>query len=174
MSSAEPAPIAAVNAMPADQLSAQLRSCCGAGRWIEGMLAQRPFASIDAMLDAADEIWRGLGDTDWLEAFSHHPRIGETRAATPQDERAREWSALEQRAMQDAGADVRATLVAANAAYERRFGYICIICAAGRAPEELLAITSARLANSPETELRVAAEEQRKITRLRLQKLLHP
>ena len=167
-------PIAGLNAMPVSELSALLRSCNGARRWVEGMVARRPYESIDAMLTAADEVWRALGREDWLESFTHHPRLGETSSATPQDERARGWSAGEQVALLDAAAELRATLAAANAAYERQFGYICVVFAAGRDAEELLAITRARITNRPEIELRIAVEEQRKITRLRLQKLVHP
>ena len=59
-------------------------------------------------------------------------------------------------------------LARANAAYAKRFGYTCIVCATGKTAEELLSVTEARLGNDPATELSVAAEEQRKITRLRL------
>jgi OHCU decarboxylase len=162
-----------LNALPADAASAELRACCGASRWTDGMVARRPYPSVDAVLDAADEVWRGVDPDDWLEAFAHHPRLGESVAAAAQDERARDWSAREQGSLGDAAAELRVALAAANAAYERRFGYICIICATGKDPEELLAITRARLSNAPEVELRVAAEEQRKITRLRLRKLFH-
>ena len=75
--------------------------------------------------------------------------------------------------MDAAGASVRQQLAEANAAYDARFGYICIICATGKSAEEMLAITRSRLSNAPAAELCAAAEEQRKITRLRLEKLVH-
>lgn len=67
---------------------------------------------------------------------------------------------------------VRAELAEANRTYESRFGYIFIVCATGKSAEEMLALVRSRLRNDAETELRVAADEQRKITRLRLEKLL--
>jgi OHCU decarboxylase len=162
-----------LDALPAAEAADLLRSCCGAARWVEEMLGRRPFRTLPALLDAADEVWRGLPPAQWLEAFSHHPRIGETRSAAAQSDRARGWSSGEQSGMAAADASVRVRLAEANVAYDARFGYICIICATGRSAEELLAITRARLSNAPDVELRIAAEEQRRITRLRLEKLFH-
>jgi 2-oxo-4-hydroxy-4-carboxy-5-ureidoimidazoline decarboxylase len=162
-----------LDALPASEAAELLRACCGAARWVAGMLARRPFATEPVLLSAADEVWCSLAEADWREAFAHHPRIGESRAAATQSERARDWSGGEQSGMNAAASSVREELAAANAAYDARFGYICIICASGRSAGELLAITRSRLSNAPDTELRIAAEEQRKITRLRLEKLVH-
>jgi OHCU decarboxylase len=125
------------------------------------------------LLSAADEVWLSLQESDWLEAFAHHPRIGESRSAVAAGERARSWSSNEQGGLQAADGEVRRQIAEANAAYDARFGYICIISAAGKSAGELLAITRSRLANAADVELRIAAEEQRKITRLRLEKLFH-
>jgi OHCU decarboxylase len=163
--------VVALNAMPRDELAMHLRACCGSGRWVERMIARRPWTSLDDLLASSDDVCRVLRPEDWMEAFSHHPRLGETQAAVPQGERARGWSAGEQAALTGAAAELRQALAAANAAYEQQFGYICIVCAAGKDSEELLAVTRARLGNSPQIELRIAAEEQRKIARLRLHKL---
>jgi OHCU decarboxylase len=165
--------VAELDALPAAEAAELLRACCGASRWVEGMVARRPFATEDNLLLAADELWWSLGKADWLEAFAHHPRIGESRAAAGQNDRARDWSGREQAGMAEAARAVRDQLAAANAAYDERFGYICIICATGKSATELLEITQSRLSNSPGVELRIAAEEQRKITRLRLEKLVH-
>jgi OHCU decarboxylase len=113
-----------------------------------------------------------LDERDWLEAFSHHPKIGERHAARGQTERERSWSAEEQAGMGEADAAARGALAGLNREYEERFGHIFIVCAAGKTPAEMLALLRARLPNEREAELRVAAEEQRRITRLRLQKLL--
>jgi 2-oxo-4-hydroxy-4-carboxy-5-ureidoimidazoline decarboxylase len=56
--------------------------------------------------------------------------------------------------------------------YEKKFGYIFIVCATGKTAEEMLALLNERLKNDPEAELLIAAKEQNKITRLRLEKLL--
>ena len=162
-----------LDALPASEAAELLRACCGARRWVDEMLARRPFGTLGALLATADDVWLALGPGDWREAFEHHPRLGESRSAAARDERARAWSMGEQAAMHDTADDVRAALAAANAAYESRFGYICIICATGLSAGEILTLTEERLANEPEDELPIAAEEQRKITRLRLLKLFH-
>ncbi|MDB4887082.1 MAG: decarboxylase [Gemmatimonadetes bacterium] len=164
--------LARLNAMPQAELAEHLRECCGSVHWMEQMIARRPFASTDSMLAASDDACRVLTREDWIEAFEHHPRLGESQASVPQGARSRAWSEKEQASLADVGTELRSALAAANRAYEQRFGYICIICASGRDSEELLAITRARLGNAPNIELRIAAEEQRKITRLRLQKLV--
>ncbi|MBV9880176.1 MAG: 2-oxo-4-hydroxy-4-carboxy-5-ureidoimidazoline decarboxylase [Gemmatirosa sp.] len=157
--------------LPSARAAELLRACCGASRWVEAMVARRPFHSCEALLAEADDAWWSLDPEDWREAFAHHPRIGERAAAAPQNARAAAWSAGEQASVADAGASTQARLAEANRAYEARFGHIYIVCATGKSAEELLALAVARLENDPDTELRVAAEEQRQITRLRLEKL---
>jgi OHCU decarboxylase len=141
-----------------------LLQCCGSRRWAEEMAALWPFADNDALLAAADDIWWRCDAADWLEAFHCHPRIGEQR-----DGDAR--SAEEQAGMSRAGEATRRALAEANRQYEDRFGYIYLICASGKSGEEMLDTLRSRLTNQPDNEIRVAAEEQRKITRLRLQKM---
>ena len=164
--------LARLNALPAAEAAEQLRACCGSSRWVEAMLARRPFVSMDYLLAAAADAWQATGPKDWDEAFAHHPRIGERQAAAPVSAIARAWSAGEQATAVGGGAEVRAALAEANAAYERRFGRIYLVCAAGRSAEDLLADIAARMRNDPEREREVAAEEQRKITRLRLTTLI--
>ena len=149
-----------------------LSECCGASRWVSQMLARRPFLSRARVLSVADEIWRSLDASDWKEAFSHHPRIGERNSAMPQSERGRSWAAGEQSGVGRADDEARRALAAANREYEQRFGYIYIVFATGKSAEEMLALAVQRLGNHPDVELRTAAEEQRKITQLRLDKLL--
>src|SRR5206468_8598640 len=126
--------------------------------------AARPFATLDAMATAADTIWSSLDRADWLEAFAAHPRIGASADA--------EWPAAEQAGMVSATTDVRERLIEANREYEARFGFIFIVCATGRRADEMLRMLGERLDNDPHVEVRIAAEEQRKITRLRLEKLI--
>jgi 2-oxo-4-hydroxy-4-carboxy-5-ureidoimidazoline decarboxylase len=169
----EAAGVAALDRLPEAEAAAALRACCGAPAWIAAMMSRRPFGSATQLYDVADHIWRGFDPSDWRSAFDHHPRLGEQTSTMTQEARARDWSGGEQAGLHDAGDAAQTALAEANAAYETRFGYICIICASGRHAPELLSITLERLANVPEDELAVAAEEQRKITRLRLGKLVH-
>lgn len=136
------------------------------------MTSVRPFNSLEDLLAKADSVWRSLSEADWLEAFRAHPKIGEQKAAAAQSEQARNWAKREQSGIESAAAETRAALAKGNQEYEKRFGFIFIVCATGKSSEEMLAILKRRLQNDPETELPVAAEEQRKITRLRLEKLL--
>jgi OHCU decarboxylase len=161
------------NALPRERAAAELLKCCGSTRWAREMSAQRPFQDASALLAAADRVWRGLGREDWLEAFASHPKIGEARAARETGEEARRWSEQEQTGARAAPAEVLAQLAEVNRAYERRFSHIYIVCATGKSAAEMLALARQRLANDADTELRVAAEEQRRITRLRLEKMLN-
>lgn len=158
--------------MPESRAKKLFAECCGAPRWVSRMLARRPFKSRAAVLSTADEIWRSLDSADWREAFTHHPRIGERKSAVPQTARGSALASREQAGVEEANADLRADLAAANREYEQRFGYIYIVFATGKSAEGMLALARERLRNDPDIELRVAAEEQRKITRLRLDKLL--
>ena len=161
-----------LNRMPADQAEAEFLKCCGAERWARVMAAARPFADTDALFEQADTAFELLDDDDWREAFRAHPRIGEKKAATAQTEIAQRWSAEEQSQTMQAAPEVRAALAEANLEYERRFGFIFIVCASGKAADEMLGLLKQRLANPPAAELRIAAKEQKKITALRLQRLL--
>jgi OHCU decarboxylase len=166
-----------LNALPATEAEAELLACCGASRWVQGLLARRPFGSAAELFAAADEIWGSLGSQDWLEAFSRHPQIGEKAAekrikSEASQQISSRWSAEEQSGAQRNSADVMARLAEGNRVYRQRFGYIFIVCATGKTAEEMLAILERRLQNDASAELTIAAEEQRRITRLRLEKLL--
>jgi len=161
-----------VNVSSADKAEAEFLKCCGSRNWVHAMTDARPFENVDDLLAKADSLWWSLSKEDWLEAFRSHPKIGEKKAATAQSEQAQKWSAQEQAGTQEAAAETKAALAEGNRRYEDRFGFIFIICASGRSAEEMLASLNNRLQNDAETELVVAAEEQRKITRLRLEKLV--
>ena len=160
--------IAELDSVPRDAAIEFLSSCCGSTRWSEAMVARRPFVTCDALLQAADEEWKRLSPNDWLEAFAHHPRIGERRAAAHVDARARRWSESEQSSAASSDDGAKQRLAAAQHEYEARFGHIFLISASGKGSQEILSTLRTRMSNDPKTELGVAAEEQRQITRLRL------
>ena len=162
-----------LNELAPEPAKAEFLKCCGSRAWAKALSDARPFIDADALYDKADSVWWSLSESDWLEAFRAHPKIGEQKAATAQSEQARGWSAREQSGVQDAAAETRAALAAGNQEYEKRFGFIFIVCATGKSSEEMLRTLNQRLQNDRGTELRAAAEEQRKITRLRLEKLLN-
>jgi 2-oxo-4-hydroxy-4-carboxy-5-ureidoimidazoline decarboxylase len=152
-----------LNSVPEEEARAALIRCCGARRWVEQMLAARPFASDAELHESAERIWWALGREDWLEAFAGHPRIG----ARTTDRASRR----EQAGVEGATAATRAALALGNRAYEERFGHVFLVCATGKTAGEMLGALRDRLANDPATELRIAAGEQAKITRLRLEAL---
>lgn len=145
-----------------------LRICCGSSRWIERMLARRPFGSQDRALRAAREEWFALSAADWREAFTHHPRIGDLESLRQKYAATQNLSAREQAGVSGASPEVLAELLAANREYEARFGYIFIVCATGRSAGDMLAMLRRRLRNSAEEEILTAAEEHAGICELRL------
>jgi 2-oxo-4-hydroxy-4-carboxy-5-ureidoimidazoline decarboxylase len=161
-----------LNSLPVDAACEALRRCCGASRWVDAMAARRPFADARALFAAAEEAWAGLGPADWSEAFAHHPRIGDKEALRQRFAATRQWAASEQSGVSGASEEVVDALARGNRDYEARFGRIFIVCATGKSAEEMLALLRERLGNDPATEERVAAAEQARITRIRLEKLL--
>ncbi len=160
------------NQMARAQAAKALHDCCASKKWVEQVLARRPFVDAAGLYDASDDAWEALKRKDWLAAFRAHPAIGTTKAAAKQTETARRWSAGEQSVAQKASPDTLAVLAAANQAYQATFGHVFLICAAGKTSDEILKSLQERLANDSEVELRIAADEQKKITRLRLERLL--
>jgi OHCU decarboxylase len=154
------------NALPADEARAALLSCCGSRRWVQAVEQARPFATLAALLSEVDDVEQGLAADDWLEAFAAHPRIGE-RSASP-------WSQSEQAAALNAASAVQQQLAQANRTYEDKFGFIFIVFASGKSPEQMLGLLHDRMDNTREQEIENAAAEQRKITRTRLEKMLTP
>ena len=145
-----------------------LRACCGSERWVERMMHSRPFASRETALAAARDVWLSLDETDWREAFSRHPRIGDRDALQRRFPESHHLSAREQAGVDGAHEDVLGELASRNREYEARFGYIFIVCATGKSAGEMLVLLRERLTHSPADEIRVAAGEQAKITALRL------
>jgi allantoicase len=159
------------NRAPLAQAREMLLDCCGSPAWVKQMLAQVPFPYVEHALNSASTIWGGLHREDWMEAFRHHPAIGAKRGKKIQSAAARKWSKGEQSVAQTADATTLAALADANKKYQARFGHVFLICATGKTSDEILMSLRQRLSNDPEVEMRIAAEEQRKITRLRLEKL---
>ncbi len=131
--------------------------------WAQRFHAARPFATWDEMLRKANEIWLALGEEHWLEGFAGHPRIGERKAG---------WSSQEQSGTRTASDETMTAIAEGNRAYEEKFGFVYLICATGKSAEEMRADLEQRLQHDRATELRRAAEEQAKITALRLEKLV--
>jgi 2-oxo-4-hydroxy-4-carboxy-5-ureidoimidazoline decarboxylase len=154
-----------------DDAREALRTCCGSSRWIDRMIVRRPFATAEGLLQAAREEWFSLTPADWREAFEHHPKIGDRGGARRPSPATAHLSEREQAGVNAAPADVLTALTEGNQAYESKFGFIFIICATGRSARDMLTALRERLKNDPLTEIRIAAEEQARITELRLLQL---
>lgn len=161
-----------LNTLPAESLKQELFACCGSTNWVNRMLNFFPMDDLVELLEDAEAQWYGCTESDWREAFAHHPKIGDTDSLATKFAATAAWASEEQSSVSTASRQVIAELAAANAAYELKFGYIFIVCATGKSAEEMLAILNQRLINSPEEEIKIAMDEQIKITLIRLQKLL--
>ena len=160
-----------LNRLPPTAAISVFERCCSSEAWAVRMEEARPFADRPALLDMADRVWWALGEDDWRQAFAAHPRIGDVDALVRRFDSAT-WASGEQKGALSASREVLEALAAENAEYEQRFGFIFIICATGKSADEMLVSLQDRIGNDPETEMGVAAEQQRQITRLRLAKLL--
>lgn len=159
--------------LPKPALTEALQKCCGSSAWVENMLVAFPVADAETLMDEANTAWNKLSEADWREAFTHHPKIGgDVAALRAKFASTSTWAEGEQASVKSASQATLEALAAGNEEYERKFGYIFIVCATGKSAEEMLALLQARLPNQLENEIRIAAGEQNKITRIRLEKLL--
>ena len=162
-----------LNSLPKPTLAEVLQKCCGSTAWVESMVATFPIAAPEALLTEATTQWNKLTEADWREAFAHHPKIGgNVEALREKFASTSAWAEGEQASVREASQETLAALAAGNTEYEQKFGYIFIVCATGKSADEMLALLQARLPNTAEAELLIAAGEQDKITRIRLEKLL--
>jgi OHCU decarboxylase len=162
-----------LNRAAKETAEADFINCCGSRKWARLMTEARPFADIGELLKQAEEIWLNLESEDWLEAFAAHPKIGAKKAVSQQSAQSADWSNQEQAGTQNAADSLRDELDEANRLYEEKFGFIFIVCATGKTAEEMLDLCRRRLNNDAASEIRIAADEQRKITEIRLKKLLN-
>jgi len=167
-----PIALARLNQAARETALAELGRLCGSARWAELVAEQRPFATPAALLHAAEAAFAALGRDDWLEAFRAHPRLGDREALRAKFADPRAWAAGEQAGAATADDTTLDALMQGNRDYEARFGHIFILCATGKSAAQMLLDLRGRLSNPPDIELAIAAGEQRKITRLRLPKLL--
>ena len=161
-----------LNQLPLSQLKAELSKWCGSSAWVEEMVGFFPFSTKEHLLQKADDIWKGLTKEDWLEAFQHHPKIGDIKSLREKFASTAKWASGEQASVQQAPEQIIEQLAKGNHHYEAKFGYIFIVCATGKSAEEMLQILKSRLPNKAEDELMIAAAEQARITKIRLEKLL--
>jgi 2-oxo-4-hydroxy-4-carboxy-5-ureidoimidazoline decarboxylase len=159
-----------LNTLPAEEAWRALQLCCGAEAWIEYVCEHRPHSDRVAIERASASAFDAFDEDDWLEAFAHHPQIGDIEALRAKF--AHTAAGEEQGGVAQADDATLADLAARNVEYQKRFGFIFIVFATGKSAAEMLELLQGRLGNDRATELRNAAEEQRKITALRLDRML--
>ncbi len=161
-----------LNNLPEEQINNELFKCCGSTRWVANMLQSFPFHNTGSLFLIAEEKWQECSKEDWLEAFTHHPKIGDLKSLEKKFASTKEWAGGEQSGVNLASHEVLQELAEGNQTYEEKFGYIFIVCATDKNADEMLLLLKDRLENDLDKELRIAMKEQNKITILRLKKLL--
>ncbi|QVQ51813.1 2-oxo-4-hydroxy-4-carboxy-5-ureidoimidazoline decarboxylase [Spiractinospora alimapuensis] len=164
--------LARVNDLPPEAFRVTFAQCLNVERWVEALLAERPYTDRPALFDAADRHARGVTDDEVDAALARHPRIGEKARGSGQESA---WSRGEQARFGSTGGSTASgedEFQRAQVAYEARFARIYLVCASGRTREDLLGDLRSRLDNDPATERRVVADELRKIALLRIGKAL--
>ena len=161
-----------LNILDKERLRQELFKCCGSSAWVNGMMKFFPADDLVELLEDAEEVWYNCSEADWKEAFTHHPKIGDVESLRKKFASTADWASGEQSGVNIASKETIEALAEGNRLYEEKFGYIFIVCATGKTASEMLAMLQSRLNNSPAEEIKVAMDEQNKITKLRLEKLV--
>ncbi|OUR75834.1 2-oxo-4-hydroxy-4-carboxy-5-ureidoimidazoline decarboxylase [Colwellia psychrerythraea] len=161
-----------LNQLPAAEANHTFMQCCTSSTWVKKMVEARPFSSALAIKKAANNAWQGLSEQDYFEAFEGHPKIGDVSSLRAKYANTKELAGNEQGLVKEANDDVLEVLSQGNSDYEEKFGFIFIVCATGKSAKQMSDLLQARLPNNKTQELVNAAEEQRKIFQLRIDKAL--
>lgn len=161
--------LARLNSLPRPDLVKQLLACLDVRRWANEIADGRPYSSDTELYGAADRAAESLTDEEIHTALAAHPRIGQRSSGT---DTSASWSRREQSGVDADDTKLALELAEANEEYERRFGHVYLVCASGRSGRELLEILRSRLDNDAATEMRIVADELRKIARLRLARVI--
>jgi len=161
-----------LNQLDKNTLKQELLKCCGANKWADNLANEIPFESEKDLFDKSDKIWNSLDKEDYLEAFAQHPKIGDINSLAKKFANTKGWAENEQSGVNSANNLTIQELATFNNTYDEKFGYIFIVCATGKSAQEMLDILKSRIDNDSEKELKIAGDEQNKITKIRLEKLL--
>ncbi|MEM6364787.1 MAG: 2-oxo-4-hydroxy-4-carboxy-5-ureidoimidazoline decarboxylase [Planctomycetota bacterium] len=161
----------AFDALSTTEAREAMQACCGSQRWCDAMINHRPFSELSIVHQRADQVFGTLRESDWLEAFAAHPKLGDLQSLKMKYAGNAQWSGGEQAGVTEADESVLEDLAVANDDYFGKFGFIFILCASGKSADQMLAAIQTRLPNQRDTEIEIAAAEQTKITHLRIDKL---
>jgi 2-oxo-4-hydroxy-4-carboxy-5-ureidoimidazoline decarboxylase len=163
--------IAKFDHLPQEKKRELLLQCCGSEEWVNKMLTIFPVEDLVELLDAAEQKWNECTELEQMQAFEHHPKIGDINSLKEKFTNTAEWAATEQSVVINSNENILRELARANEEYVKKFGFIFIICATGKSANEMLSNLKSRLNNNKQEEVKIAAAEQLKITILRLEKL---
>ncbi len=161
-----------INQLPKEQAFDVFMQCNTSQKWCMRMEQSRPFSDSQSLLEIADQHWKLSKEEDYLEAFEGHPEIGDVSTLKEKYRNTEKLAGHEQSGVNKANENTLQLLAQGNFDYKEKFGFIFIVCATGKSAEEMLHLLQNRLPNFRKQELDNAAEEQRKITQIRLLKLL--
>jgi 2-oxo-4-hydroxy-4-carboxy-5-ureidoimidazoline decarboxylase len=164
-----PTDLAVLNEVSEEHAAHRLAACNASPRWVDEMLRHRPYDNADTLLATAERVARSLDWSEVCRALEAHPRIGDRATG---DSAEADWSRREQAAVGESNSATQAALREGNADYEKRFGHVFLIRAAGRSAEEMLAELRRRLGNDDARERAEVTEQLAQITRLRLERSL--
>src|SRR6478735_6261764 len=66
-----------LNHLSLSQRREALMQCCGSSVWTDKMSDIFPVPNPETLFKYAEGVWFACAEKDWLEAFSHHPKIGD-------------------------------------------------------------------------------------------------
>ena len=151
----------------AHDLNHVLMHCVQIERWAIEIGQQRPFTSIEALLQYAEKQAKTWTWDEILAALNTHPRIGEKKAKLELSAKEQQFSDQEQAALNPDEETLEA-IYKGNVAYEKKYGYIFLIKASGLNSEQILTALNYRLVNDPDIEKRIVHQQLLEIALLRL------
>jgi 2-oxo-4-hydroxy-4-carboxy-5-ureidoimidazoline decarboxylase len=164
--------ISALNKLAPEAAELEFMQCCTANTWVDRMVAAMPFNHVEALKEQANISWQGLTEADYLQAFEGHPKIGDVSSLREKYRSTEKIAAGEQSGVNTATEKTLTQLKQLNDDYQEKFGFIFIVCATGKTASQMLEILSQRIINERSEEIINAAEEQRKILQIRIEKMI--
>ena len=162
--------ISTLNSLNEEEANTWFSQCCAAPKWFKAMAQARPFKDLHEVKKTAVTLWNECQTEDFLTAFEAHPMIGDVNSLRQKYATTKSMASNEQQGAKDATEQTLQDLAANNHQYLAKHGFIFIICASGLSAKTILHALQLRLTNDTATEITLAAEEQIKITLLRLEK----
>ncbi|WP_256983596.1 2-oxo-4-hydroxy-4-carboxy-5-ureidoimidazoline decarboxylase [Rhodococcus sp. 15-649-2-2] len=153
-----------LNEAPEAEAARILSLCLDVPRWVNEVLRHRPFVDDRSLRHAITHAASPLTADEVHRALAVHPRIGERPEG---DDASARHASTEQSGVDVSDESIEQRLRAGNLAYEKRFGQVFLIRAAGRDAHDVLKALDSRLANDRRTEAAVVEHELREIAAVR-------